>query len=84
MVDSASRSWGTVIAGVQFFPPQNFEHQKPRGYQRQDLMVMPAQPIPNLVVGQTRFALAALDRFFDAVCLLRQPTLPFTNEERVA
>ena len=62
-----------MIAGVRFFPPQSFEHEKPHGDQRQDLMVMPAQPIPNLVVGQTRFALAALDRFFDAVCLLRDP-----------
>ena len=61
------------MAGVRFFPPQSFEHQKPHGDQRQDLMVMPAQPIPNLVVGQTRFALAALDRFFDAVRLLRHP-----------
>ena len=30
-------------------------------------MVVPALPVANLVVGQTRFALGALDTFFDAV-----------------
>ncbi len=62
-----SRICCTVIAGVHFFSPPGFGHQKPRGDERQNLMMMPALPVANLVVGQARFALGASDAFFDAM-----------------
>lgn len=57
----------TVIAGVHFFPPPGFGHEKPRCDQRKYLMMMPALPIAHLVVGQTGLALGTLDTFLDAM-----------------
>src|SRR3989337_2356807 len=62
-----SRTCCTVIAGVHFFSPPGFADQEPGGEQRERLMVMPASPIADLVVGQARFALGALDTFLDAM-----------------
>ncbi len=62
-----SRICGTVIAGVHFFPPLGFQHQEPRGDERENLMVMPAAPVANFVMRQSGLTLAALDRFLDAV-----------------
>ena len=62
-----SRIWGTVIAGVHFFSPQAFGHQEPGRDEREGLMVVPALPIPNLVVRQTRFALSTLNTLLDAM-----------------
>ena len=66
----ASRSCGTVIAGVYFFSPTGFRHQKPSGDQRQGLMMMPTTPSANFVVGQAGLALAALDALLDAMLRL--------------
>ena len=55
------------MAGVQFFPPSGFPHQKPRGQKRQCLMMLPPRPIAHLIVRQTGFAFAALYTLFDAM-----------------
>ena len=62
-----SRICGTVIAGVHFFPPPCFADQKPTRDERKRLMMIPASPGANLVVGQPRLALGTLDPFFDAM-----------------
>src|SRR5450432_2580403 len=62
-----SRICGTVIAGGDPFPPVGFTHQKPRGDERENLMVMPAAPVANFVMRQARLALAAFDRFLNAM-----------------
>ena len=62
-----SRICCTVIAGVHFFSPPGFGDQEPGGEQRERLMMVPAFPIANLVVGQAGFALGALDAFLDAM-----------------
>ena len=69
----ASRSCGTVIAGVYFFSLTGFRHQKPSGDQRQGLMMMPTAPSANLVVGQAGFALAALNTLLDTMLRLGDP-----------
>src|SRR5262249_57100389 len=61
------RSCGTVSAGVHFFPPPGFLRQEPGGDERQGLMMMPATPCSNLVVGQTRFSLGTLQALLDAM-----------------
>ena len=66
-----SRICGTVIAGVIFFPPLSFHNQKQTSNERQDLMVMPAAPIPDFIVAQTNFTLPALNALFDAMFGLR-------------
>jgi len=38
-----------MIAGVHFFLPLGFCHQKPRGDEREYLMMVPALPVANLV-----------------------------------
>ena len=58
---------GTVIAGVHFFSPPGFRHQEPRCDERKRLMMMPAFPVANLVVGKPGFALAASNALFDAM-----------------
>ena len=62
-----ARTCGTVIAGVHFFSPPCFDHQKPSRDERKDLVMMPALPIANFVVCQTSFALATLDALFDTM-----------------
>ena len=62
-----ARSCGSVIAGVHFFSPSRFCDQEPRRDQGECLMVMPAAPVADLVVGEARFALGALQAFFEAV-----------------
>ena len=59
------RTLGTVRAGVYFFPPPVFLRQKPRRQQRECLMVMPANPIANLILGQPRIALGPLQALLD-------------------
>src|SRR5712692_10497762 len=66
----ALRICGTVIAGVQFFSPPRFLDQEPRGQQRQRLVMMPPLPCSDLVVGQARFLLGALDALLDAMLCL--------------
>src|SRR6266487_6143795 len=61
------RICGKVIAGVHFFPPSGFSHQKPCGQERKRLMMLPTPPITDLIVRQTRFALASLETFFNAM-----------------
>ena len=65
------RIWGSVMAGVHCFSPPRFRDQEPRRDQRQRLMVMPAPPVADFVVGQARFALGAVQTFFDAMFGLR-------------
>src|SRR5262249_50899168 len=65
------RIWGNVIAGVHCFSPLGFWDQKPGCQERQRLMLLPARPIAHLIVGQTRFALAALYTVLDAMCGFR-------------
>jgi len=62
------------MAGVHFFSPLGFRHQKPRGQERQDLMVVPAFPVAHFIVGQPGFALGALETFFDAVFGFGRPS----------
>ena len=61
------RACGTVRAGVWIFSPPRFLVEEPRGDQCESLVVVPPQPIADLVVAQARFALAAVEAFFDAV-----------------
>ena len=61
------------MAGVEFFSPPSFCHQEPRGDQRERLMMVPAAPVTNLVVGQSRFALAPLDTLLDPMLCLGDP-----------
>src|SRR5713101_7310725 len=44
-----------------------FSLQKPRRQYRKRLMMLPASPMAHFIVGQTGFALAALEAFFDAM-----------------
>src|SRR5476651_2454095 len=69
----ALRICGTVIAGVHFFSPPRFLDQEPRGQQRQRLMMMPTLPCSDLIVGQARLFLGALDAFLDAMRRLGHP-----------
>ena len=62
-----SRTCCTVIAGVHFFPPPGFADQEPSSNQRERLMMVPAFPIANLVIGQSSFTLGALYTFLDAM-----------------
>ena len=55
------RICGNVIAGVHFFPPQGFRHQKPCGNERKRLMMVPARPMTHLIVRQPGFALTPLE-----------------------
>ena len=64
------RTVGTVSAGVYFFPPPAFLRQEPGGQQRKRLMVMPANPIPNLILGQPRIALGPLKTLLDSMLCL--------------
>ena len=59
------RSCGTVIAGVMFFPPLGFQREKPGSHERKRLMMMPAAPCANFIVGQAGLALGALQTFLD-------------------
>src|ERR1700730_11006582 len=68
--DRPSRTCWTVSAGVYFFSPAGFLHQEPGGDERERLMMMPADPIANLVVGQSRLALSALEAFFNPMLRL--------------
>ena len=61
------RICGSVIAGVHFFSPSRFRDQEPRRDQRQRLVVMPAAPVADFVVGQAGFTFGATQTFFDAV-----------------
>ena len=67
------RTWGTVSAGVRFFPPPGFQRQEPGGDERQGLMMMPPLPGADLVVGQTRFAFGPLQALFDPVLRFEHP-----------
>ena len=64
------RTCGTVIAGVDFFSLLRFLREEPVGHQRKCLMMMPAAPRANFVVGQAAFPLGALETFFDAMSRL--------------
>lgn len=59
------RTVGTVRAGVYFFPPPVFLRQKPCRQQRECLMVVPSNPIANLILGQPRIALGPPQAFLD-------------------
>ena len=60
-----SRTCWSVMAGVYFVSPTGFRHQEPSGDQRERLMMVPALPIADLIVGQAGFTLAPLDALFD-------------------
>lgn len=62
-----TRICGTVTAGVPFPISLGFTHQEPRGDKRENLMVMPAAPVANVVMRQARLVLAAFDRFPNAM-----------------
>lgn len=64
------RTVGTVSAGVYFFSPPVFLCQKPSGQERKRLMVMPADPIAHLILGQPRSALGPLKTLLDAMLRL--------------
>lgn len=71
---SRSQQHGDAVADLRdghgrgpLFHPLSFSGQKPRGDEREYLMVMPAQPRANFVVRQARLALASLDRPLDAM-----------------
>ena len=61
------RTCGTLRAGVNFFPLPRFLRQEPGGDQGQGLMMMPATPRADLVVGQARLALGALETLFNSM-----------------
>src|SRR3989304_9172937 len=61
------RTCGTVIAGVDFFSPPGFLREEPGGQERKRLMMMPAMPGANLVIGQAGFALGALQTLLDTM-----------------
>jgi hypothetical protein len=61
---------GRVSAGVCFFPPPRLLREKPGRQQRERLMMMPATPCANFVIGQPGFALGSLQALFDAVLRL--------------
>ncbi len=53
---------GDVSAGVRIFPPPRLLVQEPRGQEGQGLMMMPGDPVPNLVIGQPRLSLSSFKR----------------------
>ncbi len=55
------------MAGVWIFPPPRLLVEEPRGDERQRLVVMPPDPVADLVVAQARIALAAMEAFFNAM-----------------
>ena len=61
------RTVGTVSAGVYFFPPPLFLREEPRGQQRKRLMVVPTDPIANLILGQPSVAFRPAKAFLDPV-----------------
>src|SRR6266567_1179257 len=61
------RICGKVIAGVHVFPPFGFSYQKPRGQERQRLMLLPTRPVTHLIVRQPGCACAALNTLFNAM-----------------
>jgi len=61
------RTVGTVSAGVYFFSPPVFLRQEPDGQQRKRLMVMPTDPIANLILGQPRITLRPPKAFLDSM-----------------
>ena len=67
------RTCGTVNAGTAFFPPTRLHHEEPRRDQRQRHVVVPAPPVPHLVLTQARLALGALQALLDPVRRLRHP-----------
>src|SRR5690348_1520224 len=64
---------GSVSAGVLLFPPPGLPRQEPGRQQRQTLMVVPAFPRPDLVVGQPRLPLGPLQAFLHPVLRLEHP-----------
>ena len=54
-------------AGTVFFPRPQFAIEEPGGEERQRLVVIPAAPGADLVIGQAALALAALNTFLNAV-----------------
>src|ERR1039458_6342447 len=64
------RTVGTVKAGVYFFSPSIFQRQEPRRQQRKRLMMMPANPIANLILGEARIALGPPKAFFNPMLRL--------------
>ena len=55
------------MAGVWIFSPPRFLVEEPRGDERQRLVVMPPDPVADLIVTQARVALATVEAFFDAM-----------------
>ena len=55
---------------VDFFPLPVLLREKPGRYQRKRLMMMPAPPRPNFIIGQAGFALGSPKTFFDAMLRL--------------
>ena len=55
------------MAGVWICSPPRLLVEEPRGDEGPCLMVMPPDPVADLVVTQARLALAALETFFDPV-----------------
>ena len=55
------------MAGVWIFSPPRLLVEEPRGDEGQGLVVVPPDPVADLVVAQARFALAALEALFDVV-----------------
>ena len=61
---------GDVSAGVRIFSPPRFLGEEPRGDERQGLMMMPARPSANFIIGQARLALGPLQAIFDSMLRL--------------
>lgn len=71
MAATAWRTGGSVRAGTFIFRPASLDGQEPSGDQTQSLVVLPAEPVADFVVGQTGFALRALEALLDAMLRLR-------------
>ena len=67
MAATAWRTWGSVMAGTFFFHVSSLDSQEPGGDQAEGLVVLPADPVSDFVVGQTGFALRALEALLDAM-----------------
>jgi hypothetical protein len=63
----AARSCGKVKAGTVFFPRSQFADEKSGSEERERLVVIPATPRPDLIIGQPALAFTALQAFLNAM-----------------
>src|SRR3954467_11682041 len=63
-------TWGTVNAGVHFFPPPGLLGQEPRRDQGQGLVVVPPPPGADLVAPHPRLPLGPLQALLDLPAMM--------------